>query len=94
MNFLLCNHSQKLFLFETGHIGDQKSGTDLKEDAAILPSHHFFGLLLVVLFVFIIDFASQLKKIFVLDFFFLCFNLFGIKIIKVDFAYLEDLIDV
>ena len=42
----------QLFLVELRHTLDEQPLLDLEEDASILPPHHLFSLLLVVLFVF------------------------------------------
>lgn len=66
----------------------------MKEDAAILSSHHFFGFLLIVLFVFSRHFSSEFNEVLVLDLLLLLFELLGVNGTHVDLADLEHLVNV
>lgn len=55
---LFKEHNSLQFIFiELWHALNEQPLLDLKEDASILPPHHFLGFLFVVLFVFKFDFS-------------------------------------
>ena len=73
---------------------DEQSQLDLKEDTAILPSHHFFGVLFVVLSVLNLNLFSEFHKIFIFNTFFRRIELLFTHGFLVNFSSFEDLFDV